>query len=96
MATEIRITCDHCGNRVTRESLVVYEIRRTHKYEEDDEDELGVPRKRGRLPTPPAPTEEIPKRFEVELCPHCLPTWIKRVQNLTAASDVEPKKDKSA
>lgn len=78
-----KLFCDHCGLDVDRDSLFIIKIH-GHKHttydDDDDEDVDEEPRKNPRIKV------DLP-RLKLDLCHHCVPKWVARVEKLTKASD---------
>jgi hypothetical protein len=70
-----RTVCDHCGNTITNANSSNRFSYGPGVFSDDDETE------------PVQRTKPRPKRKNLDLCPICIPIWMKRVEDLTKASD---------
>jgi len=101
MAT--RIFCDHCGNTIrdpivfcfgphkaVQDQIDVYrQMHVQHQYAQQGIawTTASVTTTSGYVPTPPPPQATISSLEKIDLCQHCVSTWMSRVRNLTKESD---------
>lgn len=81
MATKVTITCDHCGNKISKSNKFRFGPTSSRYDEDDDEEYAKKPARRKEAP--------LAKEVTIDLCATCVPIWMERVRKLTTTSDPE-------
>lgn len=88
MAT--RTFCDHCGNTVSFPTKYFYGTHNPNNYpQQGNGGLLGIPQQTLSVMAQAQASSIMHNVVTVDLCPHCVPIWVKRVEAITAKSDPE-------